>query len=165
MGLADDGVEGVAGTSGGGAVTTWRFDHLGVVVEKIEAGRAFLTEAMGVTRWSAVFADEGIGVVVQFGRGETGPTFEVVAPLGGASPVRGALRGGKNVLQHVAYLTGDLGMEGARLRAMGCQATGDPRPAAAYAGRPVQFWISPLRFMIELVEAPEHEHVLLPEAV
>ena len=45
------------------------------------------------------------------------------------------------------------------MRSVGCVATGDPRPAVAYGGHMVQFWVSPLRFIVELVEAPEHEHV------
>lgn len=143
-------------------MNAWRFDHLGLVVEEIGAGREFMTAALGVTRWSATFSDEELGVVVQFGRGDSGPCYELVAPLGEKSPVRGALRGGKNVLHHVAYLTADLAAEGERLRELGCYSTGEPKPAVAYSGRRVQFWISPLRFMIELVAAPEHEHVLVP---
>jgi hypothetical protein len=50
-----------------------------------------------------------------------------------------------------------------QLRAQGCVAAGEARPAVAYGGQRVQFWISPLKFMIELVEAPEHRHAFRGE--
>ena len=143
-------------------MSTWRFDHLGLVVAEIGPGREFVSAAMGLTHWSQVFEDRGLGVSVQFGRGDSGPCFELIAPLGDGSPVRGALRGEKNVLNHVAYLTEDIAAEGQRLRALGCHPTGEPKPAVAYAGRLVQFWVSPLRFIMEIIEAPEHEHLFLP---
>jgi len=136
-----------------------RFDHIGVVVEELARGREFLSETLGIERWTEAIADEALGVWVQFGVGGDGPCFELVAPLGEKSPIAGALRAGKNILNHVAYLTNDLAAEGERLRAQGCLPTGAAQAAVAYGGRRVQFWISPLRFMIELVEAPEHRHV------
>jgi methylmalonyl-CoA/ethylmalonyl-CoA epimerase len=139
-----------------------RFDHVGVVVPEIEEGRRFFADALGIGRWSEVFADPGLGVSVQFGQGESGPCFELIAPRGENSPVAAALRGGNRVLNHVAYLAADLEGEGQRLAGHGCCAAGDPRPALAYAGRRVQFWVSPLRFMVELIEAPEHEHLWIP---
>jgi len=128
-----------------------RFDHLGVVVGELAAGRNFL-EALGVGGWSEVFEDRGIGVSVQFGVAADGPCYELIAPLGENSPVAKALAGGKRILNHVAYRTEDLEADGERLRAQGCTATGVPVAGAAHGGRRVQFWISPLRFMVELIE-------------
>jgi methylmalonyl-CoA/ethylmalonyl-CoA epimerase len=139
-----------------------KFDHIGLVVAEIAVGRAFLAGSLGVDRWTEVVEDAVLGVSVQFGAGPDGPCYELVAPFGENSPVAGALRGSKNILNHVAYRTADLEASGARLRAQGCQATGCPKPALAYGGRKVQFWVSPLRFIIELVEAPEHEHRFTP---
>jgi methylmalonyl-CoA/ethylmalonyl-CoA epimerase len=70
------------------------FDH----VREIEAGQEFLRAGPGIREWTEVFVDEGIGVYVQFGRGKDGPCYELIAPLGEASPVAGALRGGKHIL-------------------------------------------------------------------
>lgn len=143
----------------GTTASSLRFDHLGLVVGEIDSGRDFLAGALGVQRWTEVITDPDLGVSVQFGLGDDGPCFELVAPLGDRSPVRGALRSRGNILNHVAYLTDRLQSQGERMRSMGCVAAGKPRPAVAYGGRMVQFWVSPLRFMVELVEAPEHEHV------
>jgi methylmalonyl-CoA/ethylmalonyl-CoA epimerase len=141
-----------------------RFDHVGVIVRDMGAGRRFFA-ALGVDRWTEVFDDPGIGVSVQFGLGDTGPCYELITPLGEKSPVAEALRTGQRILNHVAYLTADIDAEGQRLASQGCSATGPAHPAVAYQGRRVQFWVSPLRFIVELIEAPEHEHLYLDAGV
>jgi len=138
-----------------------QFDHVGVVVHEIEIGRKFFEDTLGIERWSEVCVDPGLGVSVQFGLGATGPCYELISPLSENSPVSAALRTGQRILNHVAYLTADLEAEGQRLASHCCSPTGPPHPAVAYGGRRVQFWVSPLRFIIELIEAPEHQHSYL----
>jgi methylmalonyl-CoA/ethylmalonyl-CoA epimerase len=149
---------GVAAEGIVGAVSTRRFDHIGIVVAELAAGRELLSDLMDVSHWTEVFEDAGIGVLVQFARGETGPCYELIAPFGDASPIAGSLRGGRNILNHVAYLVTDLDAEAVRMLEQGCIATGAAQPAVAYGGHRVQFWMSPLRFLVELIEAPDHEH-------
>ena len=141
-----------------GAVGRMRFDHIGIFVKELVEGRRLLEAMFGIERWTEVFEDPGIGVYVQFGLGTDGPCYELVAPRGQNSPVDGALRTGKNILNHVAYLTGDLDGDGERLRALGGVAVSAAQPAVAYGGQRVQFWLTPLRMIVELVEALEHEH-------
>jgi methylmalonyl-CoA/ethylmalonyl-CoA epimerase len=131
------------------------FDHIGLVVESIATGRTVLTDTLGLDRWTAVTDDPGLGVSVQFGCGSDGPVIELIAPFDPASPIAGALRGNKNILNHLAYRVADLTAEGERLRAQGCHPTGEPKPALAYGGARVQFWVTPLRFLVELIELPE----------
>ena len=135
-----------------------RFDHIGLVVSDMAEGRAFLEGMFGIDRWTQVFEDPGIGVYVQFGRTEDGPCYELISPLGEASPVTTALRRGINILNHVAYLTADLDRDARRLEEHGSIMAGPAKPAVAYGGAKVQFWITPQRFMVELIEAPGHEH-------
>ena len=84
--------------------------------------------------------------------------YELVAPYGEASPIANALRTGKHILNHLAYLTPDLDRTAEHLRAEGCYPAGEPQPAIAYDGARVQFWMSPLRFVLELIEKPGHAH-------
>lgn len=136
-----------------------KFDHIGLVVGDMAEGRQALEALFGIDRWTKVFEDPGIGVYVQFGRTQEGPCYELIAPLGEGSPVLTALKRGINILNHVAYLTADLDSEAKRLEAMGSIMAGPAKPAVAYGGARVQFWITPQRFMVELIEAPGHEHV------
>jgi methylmalonyl-CoA/ethylmalonyl-CoA epimerase len=136
-----------------------KFDHIGVVVNNLPEGRRLLSAMQGVDHWTEAIADHEIGVYVQFGIGPNGPCYELIAPLTRASPVSGALKGSKNVLNHVGYLVANLDEAETHLRALGCFPTRDPQPAVAYGGKRIQFFLSPLRFMIELIEAPKHQHL------
>ena len=105
-----------------------------------------------------MFEDPGIGVYVLFGKDQSGVCYELISPLGENSPIRQALSTGARILNHVAYLTDDLDMEAERFRNGGCIAAGPATPAVAYGGAPVQFFVTPLRFIIELIGAPGHNH-------
>jgi methylmalonyl-CoA/ethylmalonyl-CoA epimerase len=139
-------------------MTALQFDHIGLVVADMAEGREFLEDTFGLDRWTEVFEDPGIGVYVQFGRTADGPCYELIAPLGEVSPVATALKRGVNILNHVAYLTDDLDRDAAMLQQKGSIMAGPAKPAVAYGGARVQFWITAQRFMVELIEAPQHEH-------
>lgn len=135
-----------------------KFDHVGVVTPTIEVGRDQARSVLNIERWTDVFTDTGIDVHVQFGLDESGICYELIAPLSGDSPVMQALTSGARILNHVAYLVDDLDREARRLVASRCLAAGPARPAIAYKGANVQFFITPMRFMVELIEAPDHFH-------
>lgn len=135
-----------------------KFDHVGIVVSSMAAGRDHLSALLGMTRWSKEFADPGIGVYVQFGLDPSGICYEIVAPMREDSPVTRALNARDRILNHVAYLVADLEAEAARVRKIRCMPAAPPMPAVAYGGRRVQFFVSPLYFIIELIEAADHTH-------
>jgi methylmalonyl-CoA/ethylmalonyl-CoA epimerase len=135
------------------------FDHLGLVVADLATGRTFLQQTLAISEWTPPTHDDGLKVSVQFGTDATRSlVYELIAPLGDDSPVATALRSNKNILNHVAYLTADLSASATQLRAAGCHPTGGPQPAVAYGGHLIQFFVSPLRFLIELIEKPGHQH-------
>jgi methylmalonyl-CoA/ethylmalonyl-CoA epimerase len=135
-----------------------QFDHIGLVVADMAEGREFLESTFGIDRWTEVFEDPGIGVYVQFGQAEQGPCYELISPLGESSPVATALKRGINILNHVAYLTPDLDSAAKILQEKGSMMAGPAKPAVAYGGARVQFWVTAQRFMVELIEAPGHQH-------
>ena len=141
------------------AGTPMKFDHLGIVVPSLEEGRAHLFAALHVAEWSREFADPVNGVFVQFGRDPLAMCYELLAPLGDNSPVALALHKGEGILNHVAYRVEVLEPQVNRLRDLHFFSLGTPKPAIAYEGRNVQFLMSPLNFIVELIEHPEHEHV------
>ncbi len=135
-----------------------QFDHVGVVVADIAAGREHFQSLFGVEEWTEVFPDPVNGVYVQFGRDKSGTCYELVTPLGAESPIARALKAGNPILNHIAYLTDDLAASAADLRTQRCIPATEPRPAVAYNGKNIQFFVSPLRFIVELIEAFDHRH-------
>jgi methylmalonyl-CoA/ethylmalonyl-CoA epimerase len=135
-----------------------KFDHIGVTTPDLAAGRLLLGESLGIGDWTAPFEDPLNDVYVQFGRCAEGFCFELVAPLSDRSPVRGVLERKINVLNHIAYLVDGLQAEASRLQAAGWVPIGPAQPAVAYGGRLIQFLVAPTRLLIELIEAPGHQH-------
>ena len=135
-----------------------RFDHLGVVAADLAAGRALLGGSIGVGDWSREYEEPLQDVYVQFGRCAPGISYEIVAPRSPTSPIVRALASKTNVINHVAYLVDDLAREAERLTAAGFAAIGAAKPGIVFGNRPIQFFVSPSRFLLELIEAPDHEH-------
>jgi len=135
------------------------FDHIGVVVARVEQYRPVLARVFGVSRFTEVFRDPLHKVIVQFGQDPSGIVYELIEPLGDDSPVAKVMRSGQNILNHVAYLVPDLARAAARLRSQGGLPLTGPAPAVAFGGNPVQFFLTPLRIVLELVEGrtPAHD--------
>lgn len=140
------------------------FDHVGVVVKSLDIGRSHFARILDVHNWSKEFSDDLNGVTVQFGRDHSGVCYEIIEPRGQNSPILRALKDRRSILNHVAYRVHDLTRSAAELRAFGCAPTGPARPAVAYNRQKIQFFVTPLNFILELIEAPEHKHqfVFLP---
>ncbi len=139
-----------------------QFDHIGVVTATLAEGREALQKIFDIREWTAEFSDAVNKVHVQFGRDSSGICYELIAPFGDDAPVAKALSSGRNILNHVAYLVPDLAGGRQRLRAAGSVPTSEPNPGIAYGGSKIQFFVTPMRFMIELIEAPGHEHRYTP---
>jgi methylmalonyl-CoA/ethylmalonyl-CoA epimerase len=136
-----------------------KFDHVGVTTADLPAGRALLQGTVQVQAWTKEFRDEVNEVWVQFGRCAAGMCYELVAPLSPASPITRVLSKKINVLNHLAYLVDNLAANAVRLQAMDFVPVARARPAIAYDGRLIQFFVSSNRLMIELIEAPHHQHI------
>ena len=136
----------------------YAFDHIGVVVPSVDWGRPRLAPLWGVSRWTRVFEDPIHKVIVQFGRDMSGIVYELVAPLSDDAPIKQALCKGQNLLNHVAYRTPDLAAAAAVLRGQGCIPLGRPAPAVAFGGQPVQFFLTPVRIILEVVQGAATVH-------
>jgi methylmalonyl-CoA/ethylmalonyl-CoA epimerase len=128
------------------------FDHIGLFVRSLAEGQAHLGRILPIARWTEPVDDPVINVRIRFGIDASGIRYELVAPFGPGGPVERALANGNNLLNHVAYRAADLDAELARLRRQRCIPTGPPKPAAAFGGRRVVFLLTPLGFVVELVE-------------
>lgn len=140
------------------APNTWVFDHLGIVVKRLDKARERIAPLLAITEWTRRVEDPINGVRLQFGRDPAGVVYELLEPIDEASPVFAAMQSGKAILNHVAYRVPDLAAGAAHLQSSGAARAGDPKPAIAYGGRRIQFFVTPLRFIVELIEAPDHVH-------
>ncbi|MHA6334666.1 VOC family protein [Qipengyuania sp. CAU 1752] len=153
----------IANIIAGGEPSHWTFDHLGVVVKSLARGRGTIGPVFGITSWTEEHTDPVNGVRLQFGRDRAGVVYELLEPIGDDSPVAGALKSRKDLLNHVAYLIEDLDRDAAHIRAQGAVPTSEPRPAIAYDGARIQFFMTAAGFVFELIEAPGHSHKFIEE--
>lgn len=140
------------------APPNWVFDHVGLVVKSLEKGRSAMTGIFPDMVWTDPFDDNVNGVRIQFGRDPTGMVHELLVPLGLDSPVAAALHERRDLLNHLAYRVADLCLANAHMRSARCAATAPAKPALAYGGRLIQFFVTPINTIIELIEAPDHDH-------
>lgn len=128
------------------------FDHIGLVVPDLASGECYCRDVLGLNRFSAAVLDPLQNVWVQFGYDEAGICYELVAPAGENSPVAQVLKTRRNVLNHLAYRVASLVTSAERLRTQRHLPLGPSQPAVAFGGAHVQFFLSPLGHIVELIE-------------
>jgi methylmalonyl-CoA/ethylmalonyl-CoA epimerase len=128
------------------------FHHLGVVCKSLEAGRSFFNSTLGIDRWSKEFSDPIQKVDVQFGKSASGPLYELIAPNAIDAPITATLKSRTNILNHLAYIVPVMEQAFTHLRGAGCMPVTEPQPAVAFNGARIQFFYSPMNFIIELIE-------------
>ena len=128
------------------------FDHIGVFVASIDEGRASLSALLPIVRHSPIYDDPLLLVRVQFLYDSSDVCYELVAPFGPGNPVDGVLKSRKNILNHVAYRSASFDADLAGLNGQGCFQLAPAKPALAFGGCRVAFLVTPLNFIIELVE-------------
>lgn len=138
---------------GGSWVTlVLEFDHIGIVVPNLSEGRRLIEGTLPVVESSRPFDDPGLGVSVQFYRDRSGVVFELIAPLGDASPIRNTLTQ-VHRLNQLAYRCRSLEEAARTLRSNRVIPLGAPAPALAFDNALVQFFWSPLGHVIELIQS------------
>ncbi len=128
------------------------FDHIGIFVKNLEYGRKRLSSILPITKFTDPVDDKFHKVSVQFGIDNTGIRYELVAPFGKDNPAESVLSKGENIQNHICYLVDDLDSEVKRLRSEGAIPLGSPKPGVAFNNNRVVFFLTPLRFVIELIE-------------
>lgn len=131
------------------------FHHIGIFTSDLNNGRIKLSSILPIQSVSEPIEDPGLKVQIQFCTDTSGICYELVAPLGDNNPVSGILLSGKAIINHVAYTVLDIDEASKKLRESGCIPISQARPALAFENRRVIFFMSPLRFIIELIETPE----------
>jgi len=136
-----------------------QFDHVALVVDVLSRGRSALEMGYGVNRWTEEYSDEINEVWVQFGSDAEGLCYELIAPLSSNSPVLRSQRRAMNITNHVAFRVPSLADKCVQLVSKGFYPVSHPKPAIAFGGARIQFFVSPINSLIELIEAPCHKHI------
>ena len=110
-----------------------------------------LYDSVSYYEWE-VIEDPTIGVKVQFGLENSGLRYELVAPFGVESPITNYLEKNGNMFHHIAYQVANFNMKCCELRKLGWVPLGEPKPAVAFSGKRVAFFLSPTRLIFELIE-------------
>ena len=129
-----------------------QFDHIGLVVPDLASGVAYCRDVLGLNRFSVAVEDPLQRVWVQFVHDEHGLCYELVAPVGEDSPVTQVIKTRRNVINHLAYRVPSLQEGAVRLREQRHLPLGPSQPAVAFGGAHVQFFLSPLGHIVELIE-------------
>lgn len=132
------------------------FHHIGIFTSDLNLGRIKLSSILPIVSFSEPIEDPGLKVKIQFCIDSSGICYELVAPFGDNNPVSRILLSGKAIINHVAYTVLDIDKATEHLRKSGCVPISEARPALAFDNRRVIFFMSPLRFIIELIEASEN---------
>jgi len=135
-----------------------QFDHVGIVVPTLDEGRTRFASLLAPLQWTRSFDDAILGVSVVFARDPAGVVYELIAPFGATSPVAKVLKSRVNLLNQLAYRTRSLDESVAQLRSAGGVPVGRAAPAVAFGGARVQFLMTPLGFIVELIEVDRVVH-------
>jgi methylmalonyl-CoA/ethylmalonyl-CoA epimerase len=132
----------------------WRLDHVGFVVDSIEAVADRFAKSIGAN-WNQKVIHDPLQVVrVSFirGRDPFGTAVELVEPAGAKSPVKRFLQRGGG-LHHLCYEVDQL-EEPLRLsRSIGGVIVRPPLPAVAFEGRRIAWVVTKDRLLLEFLEA------------
>jgi len=127
-------------------------DHVGFLSADIEADRANFDLVFPGTVWTMPIMDPLQDVTARFGRTRQGLVYELIQPNSPKSPIASALKGRKNILNHVCYRCPDLAAKATELRACGFFPVSDALPGAAFGGAPIQFFFHPNGLLLEWIE-------------
>ena len=127
-------------------------DHVGVVVESLEASASYYVRQFGLRPVGGPIVDPLQDVELQFLEDDRGQRLELIRPVSARSPAARALAAGGG-LNHICYRVADLGAAIESLVRDGAKTVREPLPAVAFNGRRVAFLYTRQRELVELVEA------------
>jgi methylmalonyl-CoA/ethylmalonyl-CoA epimerase len=130
------------------------FDHIGLVVKDIQDANTLFQRDFPGFEASKIIHDAAIDVKVQFLTYSKSNRIELIEPLSEASPIRTALKNkSTSSIHHLAYSCKNIDETCTNLREQGYGFLTKFYYAKAFNGSRVIFLLSPLNFIIELIES------------
>mgnify|MGYP001411782494 FL=1 len=128
------------------------FHHLGIFVKSIDKSSTIFSRDLKAQKISEIIVDKDLQVKVQFFKDQNGITYELVEGIGKKNPVINTLEKNKNILNHVAYTSKDFDNQLKILNKYGYVNISNISKSVAFNGNRIVFLLSPLNFIIELIE-------------
>jgi methylmalonyl-CoA/ethylmalonyl-CoA epimerase len=130
-----------------------KFDHIGIVVESIKRSRAIFERDLPGFSSSKIYIDKEIDVKIQFIEYHNSNKIELIEPLSASSPIRSVLeKKNSSNIHHLAYSCRDIEETCNIYRDKGYGFLTKFYCAEAFEGARVIFLLSPLNFIVELIE-------------
>lgn len=131
-----------------------KFKHVGVAVSDISPAIKTYEELFGYRVTKGPIDDPLQKVSVCFLAHDDNPevAIELVAPTSEDSPIRNLLSKGTGPY-HLCFETADLEETARDFVGKGCAVVQNPKPAVAFGGRRIMWLFTPLRQLVELLEA------------
>ena len=129
-----------------------KFNHIGIFSRNITKGESTLGNIFKVKKASKIFYDKKMSVKVKFLYDYKNICYEIVSPYGKVNPVKKVLEKSNNILNHVAYTTKNFDKKIIELRKKGFAPIINPIKSKAFGGKKVCFFLTPLNFIIEVIE-------------
>jgi methylmalonyl-CoA/ethylmalonyl-CoA epimerase len=130
-----------------------RLHHIGIIVNDLNTGAKFIKEICQVTKISRTISDKNIGVKIKFLSSKDKLLFELISPYGKNSPIKNLLNKKKSIINHLAYKVKNLELGMENLKKKKCLQITNPIAAKAFNGKKVVFFMTPLHYIIELIES------------
>ena len=128
------------------------FNHIGIFVSDIATGNKYFEKLINIKKKSNCIIDYKIGVKVQFLYDKEDICYELVAPYKNPNPVNEVILEKKNILNHIAYQSNIFDKDIEKIRNNGNLPLSKPMQAEAFNRSRVIFFLTPLRFIIEVIE-------------
>ncbi len=130
-----------------------KFHHIGIFCNTINEGKKNILNLLKPKKISKITYDKNLGVKVLFITDKDNIIYEIVAPYGKKNPVSKILKQKKNILNHIAYEVKNFDNVILKLRSKGFAPLGRAQPALAFKNMRVCFFLTPLNFIIEVIES------------
>ena len=129
-----------------------KFDHIGVFVKNINDGVLFFSKIITISQESKIYDDYNLGVSIKFLHDSDDICYELISPLTENNPVINSLNKKVNILNHLAYTSSDFSRDVIRIKNSGAIQITEISKAIAFNNKKVVFFLSPLNFIIELID-------------
>lgn len=130
-----------------------KFHHIGIIVNDLNQGIKFIKETSSIIKISEIINDKNIGVKIKFLTDKDGLLIELISPYGKKSPIKNLLNKRNSIINHLAYKVKNLDFNIEKFKKKKCLQITNPIAAKAFNGKRVVFFITPLQYIIELIES------------